>query len=78
MSIRHRHDFEAVAVEHSSAAPFAPAGTVILWRCKCADVFSERVEGQWTLAQVRGEQGPEAAGAGAPVVPLQTTARSRR
>ena len=56
MIFGHTHDYEAVAIEHSAAGPFAPTGTAILWRCKCAHVFSERIEGKWTLSQVRGER----------------------
>jgi hypothetical protein len=56
MIFGHTHDYEAVAVEHSATGPFSPTGTAILWRCKCAHVFSERIEGKWTLGQVRGER----------------------
>ena len=56
MIFGHTHDYEAVAVEHSAVGPFGPMKTAILWRCKCARVFSERIEGKWTLAQVRGER----------------------
>jgi hypothetical protein len=58
MIFRHTHDYEAVAVEHASTAPFSAAGTMILWRCQCGHVFSERIDGRWTLAQIRGESEP--------------------
>ena len=56
MIFGHTHDYEAVAVDHSGGGFAGPAGTTILWRCKCAHVFSERIEGKWTLSQVRGER----------------------
>ena len=55
MIFRHTHDFQVAAVEHSSTETPPGVSTVILWRCECADVFSERIEGVWTLSQVRGE-----------------------
>jgi hypothetical protein len=55
----HHHGYEAIAVEHREK-PVAFQGTttstVILWRCRCADVCSQEIEGKWTLAQVRGER----------------------
>ena len=56
MIFGHTHDYEAVAVEHSGGGFTGPVMTAILWRCKCAHVFSERIEGKWTLGQVRGER----------------------
>ena len=56
MIFGHTHDYEAVAVDHSGGGFAGPVGTTILWRCKCAHVFSERIEGKWTLGQVRGER----------------------
>ena len=74
MIFRHAHHYEAVAVQHSSAGAFAPTGTVILWRCKCAAVFSDRIMGKWTLAQVRDEPyliGADETEAGDPLVKAQ-------
>jgi hypothetical protein len=56
MIFAHQHRYEAVAVEHSTPGPFLPAGTVILWHCACNDVTSTRIDGRWTLSQVRGER----------------------
>jgi hypothetical protein len=51
----HAHDYEAIAVQHVTA-PFSAGGTLILWRCKCSAVYSDRIDGNWTLAQIRGER----------------------
>ena len=53
MIFRHAHHYEAVAVQHASARAFEPTGTLILWRCKCGAVYSDRILGEWTLAQIR-------------------------
>jgi hypothetical protein len=52
----HHHKYEAIATEHSSPGPFMPASTVILWRCRCNDARTTRIDGKWELSQVRGER----------------------
>lgn len=59
---RHEHMYDPVAVDHYTpgATLMSPSsslhGTVVLWRCHCRVVMSTRLEGRWTLAQVRGER----------------------
>lgn len=62
-SRRHEHDYQPTAVQNNSGPLFSGlATTVILLRCSCSDVESKTIVGRWTLAQVRGEQEPAAAG----------------
>jgi hypothetical protein len=56
MMFSHKHAHEAIAVQHKSPGAFQPVVTFILWRCKCGDVTTQQIPGQWTLAQVRGER----------------------
>jgi hypothetical protein len=56
MIFAHRHRYEAIAVENKAIGPFLPISTTILWRCPCRDVHSTNIAGDWTLAQVRGEE----------------------
>ena len=56
MILGHRHRYEAVATEHVQASVFGPSATLILWRCRCNDACSTRIDGKWLLSQVRGER----------------------
>ena len=79
MIFRHRHAYEAAAVQHKSPGPFqsAFADTVVLWRCRCGDVFSRQLTGRWSLAQVRGEPEPPAAEQAAAEVPAKAAVAGR-
>jgi hypothetical protein len=57
MMFGHQHRYEPVAVERRAAAMFSSVrSTVVLYRCRCNDVWSKLIDGGWTLAQVCGEQ----------------------
>jgi hypothetical protein len=56
MIFGHKHKYEAIATEHPPAIMFNPVSTVILWRCRCNDAHSTRLDGKWELSQVRGER----------------------
>jgi len=59
MNFGHRHQYEAVAVEHRPATVVIgprPPLTIVLWRCRCRDVRTQELAGCWTLSQVRGER----------------------
>lgn len=52
----HQHRYEPVATE-SRTVLFSSAGsTIVLYRCRCEDVYSKVIDGDWTLSQVRGER----------------------
>jgi hypothetical protein len=60
-----RHTYRAVAVDHrrglEERQPPATA-TLVLYRCGgCGDAYSQTIDGNWTLAQVRGEDDDRAA-----------------
>ena len=50
----HRHAYEVVAVQ-PRGMPLTGRMTVVLWRCRRGCLTSQVVGGEWTLAQVRGE-----------------------
>lgn len=58
MIFGHKHAYEPIAVQHAQGGPFAPKGTIVLWRCACGDLTTQDLRGEWTLSQVRGEREP--------------------
>lgn len=56
MIFGHKHEHEPIAVQHAQTGPFAARTTIVLWRCACSDLTTQRLEGKWTLSQVRGER----------------------
>jgi hypothetical protein len=59
----HEHRYEAVAVDYKPGQGFLaipPRLTVVLYRCRCGEVYSKAIDGKWTLGQVRGEHEPSA------------------
>jgi hypothetical protein len=54
----HGHRYEAVAVDYKPGQgllAIPPRSTVVLFRCRCGEVYSKAIDGKWTLGQVRGE-----------------------
>lgn len=56
MIFGHKHNPEPIAAQHATAGPFGARSTVVLWRCGCGNLTTQRLEGEWTLSQVRGER----------------------
>jgi hypothetical protein len=59
----HGHRYEAVAVDYKPGQgllAIPPRLTVVLYRCRCGEVYSKAIDGKWTLGQVRGEPEPSA------------------
>jgi hypothetical protein len=59
----HKHRYEAVAVDHKPGQgllAIPPRLTIVLFRCRCGEVYSKVIDGKWTLGQVRGEDEPSA------------------
>jgi hypothetical protein len=55
---RHQHNYQPAAVDYRRM-PFGGTTTLVLWRCPCAGAaYSSALDGNWTLAQVRGEPEP--------------------
>jgi hypothetical protein len=52
---RHEHSYQPAAVDHRQP-PFGGTTTIVLWRCPCGGAAAtSALDGNWTLAQVRGE-----------------------
>jgi hypothetical protein len=52
----HQHRYQPAAVDHRRTPITGTTTTLVLWRCPCAGgAYSTTLDGNWSLAQLRGE-----------------------